>query len=134
MRSINLGAFPLEDGRVHFKVWAPKAETLEVRLVSPMERIQPLTKGNDGYFYGICGGAAPGSRYFYRLDGGKERPDPASRFQPEGVHGPSQVISPAFSWTDGGWGGLSLTNYVIYELHVGAFTPAGTFDAVIDHL
>lgn len=134
MRSINLGAVPLEDGRVHFKVWAPKAETLEVRLVSPMERLQPLTKGNDGYFYGVCDDVAPGSRYFYRLDGGKERPDPASRFQPEGVHGPAQVISPGFSWTDGGWGGLSLTNYVIYELHVGAFTPAGTFDAVIDHL
>jgi maltooligosyltrehalose trehalohydrolase len=94
----------------------------------------PLTRSNDGYFSGTCDDVAPGSRYFYRLKGGAERPDPASRFQPEGVHGPSQVISPAFPWTDQDWGGLSLVNYVIYELHVGAFTPAGTFDAVIEHL
>ena len=134
MRSITLGAIPLEDDRGRFRVWAPKVETLEVRLVSPVERVQPLTKGKDGYFYGICDHVAPGSRYFYRLHGGKERPDPASRFQPEGVHGPSQVISPAFPWTDQGWGGLSLANYVIYELHVGAFTPTGTCDGVIDYL
>jgi maltooligosyltrehalose trehalohydrolase len=115
-------------------VWAPKAENLEVRLVSPLERLLPLTRGKEGYFYGICDNVAPGSRYFYRLDGSNERPDPASRFQPEGIHGPSQVISSSFPWTDQGWGGLSLTNYVIYELHVGTFTPAGTFDAIINHL
>ncbi len=134
MRSITLGAIPLEDDRCRFRVWAPQADTLEVRLVSPVERVLPLTKGKDGYFYGIGDHVAPGSRYFYRLDGGKERPDPASRFQPQGVHGPSQVISVDFPWTDQGWSGLSLANYVIYELHVGAFTPAGTFDAVIDQL
>ncbi len=134
MRSITLGAIPLEDGRGRFRVWAPQADTLEVRLVSPVERLLPLTRGRDGYFYGIGDHVTPGSRYFYRLDGGKERPDPASRFQPEGVHGPSQVVSPDFPWTDQGWGGLSLINYIIYELHVGAFTPTGTFDAVIDRL
>ena len=134
MRSVTLGAIPLEDGHCRFRVWAPKAETLEVRLVSPLERLLPLTRGKDGYFYGICDNVAPGSRYFYRLDGSKERPDPASRFQPEGIHGPSQVISSSFPWTDQGWGGLSLANYVIYELHVGTFTPAGSFDAIINYL
>ena len=134
MRSITLGAISLADGRCRFRVWAPQADTLEVRLVSPVERVLPLTKGKDGYFYGTGDHVAAGSRYLYRLPGGKERPDPASRSQPEGVHGPSQVIAAAFPWTDQGWGGLSLSNYVIYELHVGAFTPTGTFDAVIERL
>ena len=70
----------------------------------------------------------PGDRYWYRLDGDRTLPDPASRFQPEGVHGPSQVIDPqAFAWTDLGWMGTSLQHLIIYELHVGTFSPAGTF-------
>ena len=76
----------------------------------------------------------PGCRYFYRLHGQQDFPDPASRFQPEGVHGPSQVVEPGFSWDDGHWSGLPLGDYVIYELHVGTFTPEGTFDAVIPYL
>ncbi len=134
MRPITLGAIPLEEGRCSFRVWAPKADALEVRLVFPRERVIPLTRGEDGYFFGVIDEVAPGSRYFYRLPGSRERPDPAARRQPEGVHGPSEVISPAFAWSDQGWGGLSLVNYVIYEIHVGTFTPAGTFDAVIEHL
>ncbi|MBP1726352.1 MAG: GlgB, partial [Deltaproteobacteria bacterium] len=76
----------------------------------------------------------PGTRYFYRLDGESERPDPASRFQPEGVHGPSQVVDSRFSWGDAGWFGLPLRDYIIYELHVGTFTGEGTFAAVVTHL
>ena len=134
MRSITLGAIPGENGRCCFRVWAPRAEKVEVRLVAPQERLLPLKKAEAGYFHGVLERVEPGARYFYRLDGTRERPDPASRFQPEGVHGPSQVIEPDFPWTDQGWCGLGLPAYVIYEIHVGAFTPAGTFEAVIPHL
>jgi maltooligosyltrehalose trehalohydrolase len=87
-----------------------------------------------GYFCAVLEGVEAGSRYLYRLDREKERPDPASRFQPYGVHGPSMVVDPAFSWSDRGWAGLRLADYIIYELHVGTFTPQGTFDAILPHL
>jgi maltooligosyltrehalose trehalohydrolase len=79
-------------------------------------------------------GIEPGSLYMYRLDEGKERPDPASRSQPQGVHGPSEVVSPNFEWEDARWFGLALQDYTICELHVGTFTPKGTFDAIIPRL
>ncbi len=105
-----------------------------MRLVAPEERLVPLQKGKAGYFHGVVAGVAPGARYFYRLDGAKDRPDPASRFQPEGVHGPSQVMATGFAWEDRGWCGLDLRDYVIYELHVGTFTTEGTLAAIIPHL
>ncbi|HEY8715343.1 MAG TPA: malto-oligosyltrehalose trehalohydrolase, partial [Candidatus Acidoferrum sp.] len=75
------------------------------------------------------------ARYFYRFDDGRDRPDPASRFQPEGVHGPSQLVDLSqFPWTDRAWRGFELADGIFYELHVGTFTPEGTFDAVIPHL
>lgn len=120
--------------RCRFLVWAPLAERLEVRLVSPREEIVPLKRGERGYFSAVVAGVEPGSRYFYRLHGQQDFPDPASRFQPQGVHGPSQVVQPDFSWDDGHWSGLPLNDYVIYELHVGTFTPEGTFDAIIPRL
>jgi maltooligosyltrehalose trehalohydrolase len=129
-----LGAAYLGDGRGRFLVWAPRAERLEVRLLSPRERLIPLEKAGRGYFGAEVTGLEPGSLYFYRLDGHLERPDPASRSQPRGVHGPSQVVDPRFSWNDAGWAGLPLRDYVIYELHVGAYTPEGTFGAIIPHL
>ncbi len=98
---------------------------------------RPLARQDDGTFSGVVPGAAPGTRYRYRLDGGDAFPDPASRFQPEGVHGPSELIDPsAFHWSDGGgaWPGPSLEGLVVYELHVGTFTPAGTFAAAADRL
>ncbi len=77
----------------------------------------------------------PGTDYQYRLDGGPERPDPVSRWRPSGVHGPTRIVDPAaFQWSDGAWRGLEMADLVIYELHVGTFTPAGTFDAVIERL
>lgn len=80
-------------------------------------------------------GIGPGARYLYILDGARARPDPVSRAQPEGVHGPSEVVDPgAFAWTDAAWGGRPLSEMVIYELHVGTFTPEGTFDAIISRL
>ena len=115
-------------------MWAPLAEQVEVRLVSPREELVPLQKGERGYFSAVVAGVEPGSLYFYRLNGQQDFPDPASRFQPQGVHGPSQVVDPRFPWDDGHWSGLPLRDYVIYELHVGTFTPEGTFDAVIPYL
>ncbi len=129
-----LGAAYLGDGRGRFLVWAPRAERVEVRLISPPERLIPLEKADRGYFAAEAAGVEPGSLYVYRLDGRLERPDPASRSQPQGVHGPSQVVDPRFAWRDAGWAGLPLRDYVIYELHVGAYTPEGTFAAIIPHL
>jgi maltooligosyltrehalose trehalohydrolase len=129
-----LGAQYLGDGRCHFRVWAPRAQRVEVHLVARREAFLPLEKEAKGYFAGLAAGVEPGCRYFYRLDGRQEFPDPASRFQPQGVHGPSQVVDPHFPWDDGQWPGLPLRDYVIYELHVGTFTPEGTFEAVIPHL
>ena len=78
---------------------------------------------------------SPSTRYFYVVDDNKPVPDPVSRLLPEGVHGPTEVIAPdAFTWTDHGWPGLDLRDYILYELHVGTFTPQGTFDGVIEKL
>lgn len=121
-------------GRCHFCVWAPFADSVEVHLLSPHDRVELLARDRHGYHCGMLEAVAPGALYQYRLNGGLERPDPASRYQPQGVHGPSQVVDPAFDWTDGDWRGLSLHRYIIYELHVGAFTTSGNFDAAIDRL
>ncbi len=93
-----------------------------------------MTRDTRGYHQTIVEGVKPGSRYVYRLNGRIERPDPASRFQPEGVHAPSQIVDLSFPWDDHRWFGLPLRDYIIYEVHVGAFTPEGTFNAIIPHL
>src|SRR5262249_53921503 len=89
---------------------------------------------NRGYHAAMLTGVAPGTRYLYQLSSGNEFPDPVSRSQPEGVHGPSEVVNPDFEWTDSLWFGLPIEKYIIYELHVGTFTRDGTFDAIIPHL
>jgi maltooligosyltrehalose trehalohydrolase len=129
-----LGAAYLGDGRGHFLVWAPRAEQVEVHVVAPRERMLPLEKGPRGYFAATLEGVEPGSCYFFRLDGHRDRPDPASQYQPQGVHGPSQVLEPHFPWSDDSWAGLPLRDYVIYELHPGTYTPEGTLTAIIPHL
>jgi len=129
-----LGATYLGGGLGGFLVWAPLINQVEVHILSPEERIVPLGKVSRGYHYGVVPGVKPGTRYFYRLDGNNERPDPASKFQPEGVHGPSQVIDPHFVWEELHWSGIPFSHYVLYELHVGTFTAQGTFDAIIPHL
>jgi maltooligosyltrehalose trehalohydrolase len=103
-------------------------------LLEPFKETVPLTRTGEGYFEAEVENVPAGTLYRYRLDGAKERPDPASRFQPQGVHGPSQVIDPDFSWEDACWFGLPLQDYIIYELHVGAFSAEGTFEAIIPHL
>ncbi|HEU5040378.1 MAG TPA: malto-oligosyltrehalose trehalohydrolase [Gemmatimonadales bacterium] len=128
-----IGAIPGSDG-VRFRVWAPEAARVEV-VLDAGEGVYPLQREDGGYHVGVVRQAGVGSRYRYRLDGGPRAPDPASRSQPEGVHGPSEVVDPeAFAWTDAGWPGLDPDDLVIYELHVGTFTPAGTFDGAIERL
>ena len=131
---LSLGAIHLGRGRCHFGVWAPLSETVEVHIVSPPERVISLERDEHGYHSAIAQTVKLGDRYLYRLDGNKEHPDPASRFQPEGVHGPSQVVDTRFPWEDDSWPGLPLRDYVVYELHVGTYTKKGTFDSVIPHL
>jgi maltooligosyltrehalose trehalohydrolase len=127
-----LGAHLLDGKRTEFRVWAPHREGVELHIVAPREQRIALTKRDDGYHEAVVE-TAEGTRYFFTLDG-EDRPDPASRHQPEGVHGPSEVVGEDFEWHDGGWKGLPLEDYVVYELHVGTFTEEGTFDAVIGKL
>jgi maltooligosyltrehalose trehalohydrolase len=114
-------------------VWAPHARTLEVVLESGEGTA--LVGEPGGYFSGIVDAAAPGARYRYRLDGRATYADPVSRYQPDGVHGPSEVVDPAgFAWTDAGWTGVTPANRVVYELHVGTFTREGTWAAAAREL
>jgi maltooligosyltrehalose trehalohydrolase len=127
--SPSLGAW-VERGGVRFRVFAP--ERTRVELVweggGPPTPPLPLERDPAGYWSGFARGAGAGALYRYRLDGEGPFPDPASRYQPYGVHGPSQVVDPAsFPWTDSLWRGVGLEELVVYELHVGTFTPAGTF-------
>jgi maltooligosyltrehalose trehalohydrolase len=133
---LKLGATYLGDARSRFLVWAPRAKKVDVHLIgTDLQRpYVPMEQKGSGYYQAIVEGVRPGSLYLYRLDGDKERPDPASRFQPQDVHGPSQVVDPNFIWRDQSWFGLPLQDFVLYELHVGTFTQQGTFDAVIPHL
>jgi len=130
-----LGANYLGQGQCSFLVWAPKVPTVDVHLISPgPERrveLHPLARGYHG---ATVEGVEPGATFLYRLNGQIERPDPASRFQSAGVHGPSKVCDGAFAWEDRTWFGLPLRDYILYELHVGTFTPEGTFEAIIPRL
>ncbi|WP_347488180.1 malto-oligosyltrehalose trehalohydrolase [Desulfoscipio sp. XC116] len=130
-----LGAAYLGNEYCRFVVWAPRAEQINVRVIAPQEQLLPLIRDERGYHRGTAAGVTPGSLYLYQLDGQKEYPDPASRCQPEGVHGPSSVIdNSGFNWTDHCWRGIAGQDLIIYELHVGTFTPQGTFDAIIPRL
>ncbi len=132
---LNLGATMLQDGMVLFRVWAPRVHELSVILLRHGGNPVPLAVEGNGYFSGVIEGITKEERYFYLLDGETARPDPASRFQPDGVHGPSQVVAAdRFLWNDNRWAGIPLNEYIIYELHVGTFTQQGTFDGIISHL
>jgi maltooligosyltrehalose trehalohydrolase len=128
-----LGAIPTAGG-TRFLVWAPRTRSVDVHLLGRGDRVVPMAAVGRGYYEALVAGVAPGARYLYRLDGVRERPDPASRLQPEGVHGPSEVVAREFSWTDAAWRGVPLSEYILYELHLGTFTPAGTCDAAIGQL
>ncbi len=125
-----LGATALPGGRCRFRVWAPHREEVAVHVLSPEDRTEALAKDEWGYHEAVLDGVGPGSDYLFRLDREVERPDPASRSQPQGVHGPSRVVKPEGIGREAGWFGLPLSRYVIYELHVGTFSPEGTFSGV----
>jgi maltooligosyltrehalose trehalohydrolase len=127
-----VGAEVAPEGGVHFRVWAPHAARVEADLDN--QRVV-LDAERGGYHAGLAPGAQAGSRYTYRLDGGRGYADPASRFQPEGPHGPSEVIDPGrFAWTDDRWSGVAREGQVLYEMHVGTFTAAGTWEAAAREL
>ena len=121
-----LGAIP-ESGGVRFRVWAPAARRLDV--VVEGQEPHPMRAREGGYFEAFVEGLGPGARYRYRVDGGELYPDPASAFQPEGVHGPSEVVDPSYRWEDEEWQGTPLRELIFYELHLGTFTPEGTYAA-----
>ncbi|MBV8775820.1 MAG: malto-oligosyltrehalose trehalohydrolase [Alphaproteobacteria bacterium] len=132
-RRLPIGAELQPQGGVHFRVWAPAARSLavEVEGLPP----QPLLAEPENYFAASVEAARAGMRYRYRLDGDRALPDPASRFQPDGPHGPSEIVDPGgFVWSDGDWRGLPPERLVIYEFHVGTFTPAGTWAAAGEQL
>jgi maltooligosyltrehalose trehalohydrolase len=124
------------EGGTEFRVWAPASRSVDVVLYGPdAEAVHPLGREEDGWFAAVVPGAGAGTRYRYRLDGADAYPDPASRSQPDGVHDPSEVVDPSpFRWTDEGWGGVPADELVIYEVHVGTATGAGTFDALVERL
>lgn len=123
----------LAAGGVRFRLWAPGVERVELVLGDAAPRA--MRAAADGWFALEAQDAAPGARYRFRLPDGMMVPDPASRFQPDDVHGPSEVVDPgAYAWRDGGWRGRPWAEAVVYELHVGTFTDAGTFEAAIERL
>ncbi|HVX41599.1 MAG TPA: malto-oligosyltrehalose trehalohydrolase [Gemmatimonadaceae bacterium] len=122
---------------VHARVWAPAARTVELVSEDPNSgpAAFPLEPEGNGYFSALVPGLGAGSLYRYRLDGREAFPDPASRFQPSGPHGASMIMDPTgYRWTDHGWPGVSIDGQVIYEIHIGTFTKAGTYKAAIDRL
>jgi maltooligosyltrehalose trehalohydrolase len=137
-RRLTVGADMQNGGGAEVRVWAPAVARME--LVVPAvdgraERAIAMTRHADGYFSALDAEAAPGGRYWLRLDGERLRPDPASRWQPDGPHQPSAYVDPAaFPWTDAEWKGLARDGQVVYEMHVGTFTAEGTWRAAAEQL
>ena len=136
-RRLPVGAELQPDGSVHFRVWAPGTKALAVELFNQAwetPKVFPLVQEDGGYYSGSVSEAKAGDRYKLRVDKGSF-PDPVSRFQPEGPHGPSVIVDPTrFQWTDAAWRGLPTKELVIYELHLGTFTPEGTWSAAMAQL
>ncbi|ATB35415.1 malto-oligosyltrehalose trehalohydrolase [Cystobacter fuscus] len=132
-----LGAWVEPGTGVRWRVWAPGHQKLEVVLFGPQGQpgdTLPMTRESGDFFTATLAGKGAGVRYKLRVDGEGPFPDPWSRSQPEGVHGPSEVVVPDFAWKDGDWKGVDPRSQVIYEIHVGTATPEGTFDALIPRL
>lgn len=128
-RKPSLGAW-IEGESTHFRVWAPTATAVDVvsRDDARPSRRLALERRPDGTFQGDTPNFRPGDLYGYRLDGHGPFPDPASRSQPLGVHGPSRIVDPrSFAWTDASWPGIPRNDLILYELHIGTFSPEGTF-------
>src|SRR6266849_2635108 len=126
-----VGATPTSDGRWNFTVWAPQHERLELHLLGDRPAFHPMHRDERGYHLIDIDDVRPETKYLYKFANSQERPDPASRRQPDGVHGPSELVDlQNFDWTDRDWKGLQLADSVFYELHVGTFTNDGTFSAL----
>jgi len=134
-RRLPIGAEVVSDARTHVRIWAPQANRVDCVVVSRRPQSTALTAEADGYFAGVIE-AGPGDRYQFVIDGGDKRyPDPASRFQPEGPHGPSEIVDGrAFRWTDDAWTGAAIEGQIVYELHVGTFTRPGTWAAAASEI
>ena len=134
---LDLGANVLDDRKTtKFTVWAPYVSHMDLATFNDdgSESLLQMEKNNDNYFSQIAG-VGNGTKYFYLLDHDKRRADPASKFQPDGVHGPSQVVDDSsFKWTDGNWRGVSIDDLIIYELHVGTYTQEGTFNSLTSYI
>src|SRR5207244_3180918 len=132
-RRLPVGAEPAGGG-VHFRVWAPQRKRVEI--VMEGSRALALEPEGNGYFSSVVEFARPGMQYRFRLDhGDRLLPDPASRFQPEGPHGPSQIVdSTGYRWKSDAWKGVSTDGQVIYEMHIGTFTREGTWNAAREFL
>ena len=126
----------LEGGTARFRLWAPGAHGVQVGLMHSSGRATlPMAAEGEGWYSAIMDGVAAGAQYLFRIDDRIDVPDPASRWNPQDVHGASELIEPlAFHWPEDGWRGRPWEEAVIYELHVGTFTPAGTFNAAIERL
>lgn len=130
-----VGAEYLGNNRCNFTVWAPLTQNMLLHLVYPKEQKIPMQQDKWGNYSVMLEDIPPGTRYFFMPEGKQDLPDPASAYQPEGVHGPSEVVDQnAYHWQDGSWHGLPFKDLILYELHVGTFTPAGTFEAIIPRL
>ncbi len=138
-RKLPVGA-EIQEGGAHFRVWAPSCKAVNLVLLGAdgqtERQVLPLEAEADGYRSGFSADAHAGDLYGYSLDEHRQLyPDPASRFQPRGVHGPSQLVDPSsYQWTATDWPGVQLPGQVIYELHLGTFTPRGTWIAAIEKL
>lgn len=131
-RRLSAGVELQPDGVADVRVWAPACGSVDLVVD---RRVVPLERDADGFFRASVRDLAAGDRYWYQLDGERRRPDPVSRHQPDGPHGPSAIVDPSsFTWTDAGWPGIGSDGQVLYELHIGTFTPDGTWGAAMTRL
>ncbi|MGB3201228.1 MAG: malto-oligosyltrehalose trehalohydrolase, partial [Nodosilinea sp.] len=132
----NVGAILHSNGQCRFTLWGPELDSVELELQSPKQETVSMQKSEGGYWSATVDNIAEGTTYFYRINQSEDlRPDPASFYQPEGVHGPSAVVDlNQYKWGDDGWKNIPWSDYVIYEVHIGTFTSEGTFDAAIAQL
>lgn len=132
---MKLGAWYSGSGKCDFTVWAPFVNEMSLRLEAPAEKVCLMRKDDRGYWHARLEDLLPGALYSYLIDGRTERPDPASFYQPAGVHRPSRVVDhSAFQWNDREWKGIPPAGMIIYEIHIGTFTPEGTFAAAVPFL
>lgn len=135
MRPRAQGASRLPGGEWEFVLWAPFQPEVTLHICEPRQSRVRMHPGSCGYYSAIVEGLDPDSSYFYELLDGRNLPDPASRFQPNGIHAASQIVDlHSFSWSDHTWKGRDLGSSIFYEVHVGTYTKARTFEGIIPHL